>query len=91
VPGDITAPAFPEALLKKAVETYGKLNVLVNNAGYTWDGVIHKMTDAQWQAMLDVHNTAPFRMIRAATPYMREAAKQEQAEGKPQERAASST
>lgn len=31
---------------------WGKLNILVNNAGYTWDGVIHKMTDKQWDAML---------------------------------------
>ena len=77
VPGDITDPKFPEALVKAAVDAYGVLNILVNNAGYTWDGVLHKMTDEQWQAMLDVHNTAPFRLIRASVPYMREAAKAE--------------
>lgn len=79
--GDITDPAFPETLVRKAVDTYGVLNVLVNNAGYTWDGVLHKMSDEQWQAMLDVHNTAPFRLIRAAAPFMREAAKAEIAAG----------
>jgi len=49
----------------------------VNNAGYTWDGMIHKMTDDQWDAMLAIHMTAPFKIIRAAIPYMREVAKRE--------------
>lgn len=46
---------------------YGKLNILINNAGYTWDGMAHKISDEQWDAMLKVHNTAPFRLIRAGT------------------------
>ncbi len=79
--GDVTDPAFPDALMKKAADSFGKVNILVNNAGYTWDGMIHKMTDKQYQAMLEVHNVAPFRMIRAAAPYMREAAKAEKAAG----------
>lgn len=78
--GDVTDPDFPERLMETTVDNFGKLNVLVNNAGFTWDGVIHKMSDEQWQAMLDVHNTAVFRMIRAAAPYMREPAKRELAE-----------
>jgi len=82
VPGDVTDPAFPDALMAKAIEAFGKLNILVNNAGYTWDGMLHKMSDRQFAAMIEVHNTAPFRLIRAAAPYMREAAKAEQAEGK---------
>jgi len=77
VPGDITDASFPDALLKATVDAFGKVNIIVNNAGYTWDGVLHNMTDAQWEAMLKVHNTAPFRVIRAATPYMREVAKKE--------------
>lgn len=81
VAGDITDPAFPDSLVKAAVDTFGALNILVNNAGYTWDGVLHKMSDEQWQAMLDVHNTAPFRLIRAAAPHMREIAKEEIAAG----------
>ncbi|MBP8129854.1 MAG: SDR family NAD(P)-dependent oxidoreductase [Candidatus Hydrogenedentes bacterium] len=80
--GDITDPAFPAQLVAKCIEAFGKLNILVNNAGYTWDGMSHKMSDEQFQAMLTIHNVAPFRLIRAATPYMREAAKQEQADGK---------
>jgi 3-oxoacyl-[acyl-carrier protein] reductase len=81
VPGDVTDPSFPETLVGTAVDTYGKLHILVNNAGYTWDGVVHKMSDNQWQAMLEVHNTAPFRLIRAAAPYMREPAKEEKMSG----------
>lgn len=49
----------------------GKIHILINNAGYTWDGVIHKMTDEQWSNILAVHNTAPFRLIRACAPYFR--------------------
>ena len=78
--GDVTDPQFPARLMETTVDAFGKLNVLVNNAGFTWDGVIHKMSDEQWQAMLDVHATASFRMIRATVPYMRDVAKQELAE-----------
>lgn len=86
VPGDVTDPAFPDKLMQTAVDTFGKINILVNNAGYTWDGMIHKMSDEQWEAILAVHNTAPFRMIRALAPHMREVAKKEIAEhGAPQE------
>ena len=81
-PGDVTNPAFAEGIVGKAVQTWGGLHILVNNAGYTWDAVIHKMTDQQWEAMLAVHLTGPFRLIRAAAPYFREAAKQEKAAGK---------
>ncbi len=80
-PGDVTDPAFPDRLMQAAVEAYGKINVLVNNAGFTWDGMLHKMSDEQWQRILDVHATAPFRMIRAVVPYMREPAKAELAAG----------
>src|SRR5258708_254221 len=81
VAGDVTDPAFPERLVKTTLEKFGGLDILVNNAGYTWDAVIHKMTDQQWQAILDCHLTAPFRIIRAASEYWRESAKKEQAAG----------
>lgn len=74
---DVTAAAFPEQLVAATHKLYGGLDILVNNAGYTWDGTIHKMTDEQWQAMIDVHLTAPSRIIRAAAPLLREAAKRE--------------
>ena len=85
MPGDVTAPDFPEELMKTAVDTYGKINVLVNNAGFTWDGMTHKMADEQWEAILAVHLTAPFRMIRAAAQYMRDPAKEEVKAGGPKE------
>lgn len=78
--GSVTDPAFPDRIMAATIAAYGKLNILVNNAGFTWDGMLHKMSDEQWQAIIDVHATAPFRLIRAATPYMREAAKAEIAE-----------
>lgn len=80
--GSVTAPEFPEKIVRTAVEEFGRLDILVNNAGYTWDGVIQNVTDEMWQAMIDVHLTAPFRIIRAAVPYMREPAKAELAEGR---------
>lgn len=79
--GSVTDVEFPDRLVKTAAEAFGGIDILVNNAGYTWDAVIQNMTDEQWYAMIDVHLTAPFRIIRAATPYMRERAKQEIAEG----------
>jgi 3-oxoacyl-[acyl-carrier protein] reductase len=63
--------------VKAAVDKFGGLDILVNNAGYTWDAVIHKMTDEQWDAIIAVHLTAPFRLIRAASGYLRETAKKE--------------
>ncbi len=80
ISGDITDPDFPQILVERTVAEYGALHILVNNAGYTWDAMLHKMTDKQWEAILAVHATAPFRLVRAAAPYMRDAAKQEEAE-----------
>ncbi len=77
VPADVTDAGGIEELIGQTVNTYGGIDILVNNAGYTWDGMMHKMTDQQWEAMLAIHLTAPFRIIRAAVPYMREAAKRE--------------
>jgi 3-oxoacyl-[acyl-carrier protein] reductase len=85
VPGDVLAAQFPEKLMQSAVDAYGKINILVNNAGFTWDGMVHKMSDEQWDAILAVHATAPFRMIRAAAAYLREPAKAEKKAGRPLE------
>lgn len=80
--GDITADGEPDKIVKKAIDEFGQLDILINNAGYTWDAPVHKITDEQWDAMLNVHLKAPFQMIRAASPYFREPAKAERAEGK---------
>jgi 3-oxoacyl-[acyl-carrier protein] reductase len=80
--GDITAPDFPQKLVNQTVSELGAVDIIVNNAGYTWDNVIQKTTDDQFQAMLDIHVVAPFRVLRAASGYIRETAKREIAEGK---------
>src|SRR5687768_13516733 len=80
VHGDVTAAEFAPRIVAAALDTYGSLDIIVNNAGYTWDGTAHKMSDEQWQAMLDVHLTAPFRIIRAASNHLRETAKREREE-----------
>jgi 3-oxoacyl-[acyl-carrier protein] reductase len=81
-PGDITDPAFPLRMVDAAIERFGSLDIIVNNAGYTWDNVIQKMTDEQFQTMLNVHLMAPFRILRAASAWLRDAAKREAAEGR---------
>ena len=80
--GDLTQPGVPDQLVQKAVDEFGQLDIIVNNAGYTWDGVAHKMTDEQFQAMLDIHTIVPFRVCRAAAPHLREPAKAERDEGR---------
>ncbi len=79
--GDLTQPGTCDDLVAKAVEAFGEVDIVVNNAGYTWDGVVHKMSDEQFQAMLDIHTVVPFRVTRALAPHWREAAKQEAAQG----------
>lgn len=79
---DITKPDVPQRLVETAIAKFGGLDIIVNNAGYTWDSVIQKMTDEQFQAMLDVHLVAPFRILRAASGFIREAAKKEAAAGR---------
>lgn len=75
--GDMIAPGFPEELVKTAADQWGALHILVNNAGFTWDSLVHKMSDEQWDKILDLHLKAPFRMIRAAAPQFIDAAKKE--------------
>jgi 3-oxoacyl-[acyl-carrier protein] reductase len=80
--GDLTKPETADELVAAAVEAFGSVDIAVNNAGYTWDGVVHRMTDEQFQAMLEIHTAVPFRVTRALAPHWREAAKAEAAEGK---------
>lgn len=80
--GSVTDVDFPERFVKTALDNYAGIDIIVNNAGYTWDNVIQKMTDEQWYAILDCHLTAPFRILRAAQPFIAAAAKKEAAEGR---------
>jgi 3-oxoacyl-[acyl-carrier protein] reductase len=79
--GDLTKGDAPDQLIQTAIDSWGKIDIIVNNAGYTLDAPIHKMTDDWWQRMLDIHVTVPFKVIRAAAPHLREPAKAEKAEG----------
>jgi 3-oxoacyl-[acyl-carrier protein] reductase len=79
--GDLTKEGVPDQLIQKAADEFGQIDIIVNNAGYTRDGVAHKMTDDQFQAMLDIHTVVPFRVLRAAAPYLRDPAKKEKEEG----------
>ena len=80
-PGDATDPNTPVTVVATALKEFGGLDILVNNAGYTWDSVIQKTTDEQFEAMLAIHLTAPFRFLRAASEFIRTAAKAETANG----------
>ncbi len=80
--GDLTKTGAADELVQKAIDAFGKIDIIVNNAGYTIDAPVHKMSDDQFQKMLDIHTIVPFRVIRAAAPHLREPAKKERDEGK---------
>jgi len=79
--GSVTAEGFAEKFVGTALTQFGGLDIIINNAGYTWDNVIQKMDDRQWDAILDVHLKAPFRILRAAADHIREVARREAASG----------
>jgi 3-oxoacyl-[acyl-carrier protein] reductase len=79
--GDLTKGDSCDKLVQTAIDAWGQLDIVVNNAGYTRDAPVHKMTDEQFQAMLDIHNIVPFKVLRAAAPHLREPAKKEKEEG----------
>lgn len=79
--GDLTKGDAPDRLVQTAIDAWGRLDIVVNNAGYTLDAPIHKLSDDWWQRMIDIHVTVPFRVIRAAAPHLREPAKKEREEG----------
>jgi 3-oxoacyl-[acyl-carrier protein] reductase len=81
-PGSVAAPDFGERLVQSAVSAFGGVDIIVNNAGYTWDSVIQKMTDEQWYAIIDVHLTGPMRILRAAQPVIRDLAKADRVVGR---------
>jgi 3-oxoacyl-[acyl-carrier protein] reductase len=80
--GNLTDDGVPEALVAETIDAFGKLDIVVNNAGYSWDGIAHRMSDDQFRAMLEIHTVVPFKILRAAAPHFREPAKQEAAEGR---------
>ncbi len=80
--GDLTKDGVPEAIVQRAIDEFGRLDIVVNNAGYTWDGMAHKMSDEQFRAMLEIHTVVPFKLLRAAAPYLRDAGKADKEAGR---------
>jgi 3-oxoacyl-[acyl-carrier protein] reductase len=80
--GDLTGDGVAEELVQRAIDTFGGLDIVVNNAGSTWDGMAHKMSEEQFRAMLEIHTVVPFRVLRAAAPHLRDAGKREAEEGR---------
>ena len=81
-PGSVTSEGFARRFVQTAVDNYGGIDIIINNAGYTWDSVIQKMTDEQWYAIVDLHLKAPFDILRAAQPIISAAVKKEKSEGR---------
>jgi 3-oxoacyl-[acyl-carrier protein] reductase len=81
VTGDLTDPSVPERIVQATLSEFESIDIIVNNAGYSWDNVIQKTSDEQFQAMLEIHVVTPFRLLRAASGYIRDAAKKETANG----------
>jgi 3-oxoacyl-[acyl-carrier protein] reductase len=79
--GDLTKGDAPDRLVQAAVDAWGRVDIIVNNAGYTLDAPVHKMSDDWWQRMIDIHVTVPFKVVRAAAPHLREPAKAEREQG----------
>lgn len=77
ITGDLTNPVVPELIVEATISQFNSIDIIVNNAGYSWDNVIQKTSDEQFQAMLDIHLVTPFRILRAASGFIREAAKKE--------------
>lgn len=81
IAGDLTDPLVPGRIVEATLDSFKAVDIIVNNAGYSWDNVIQKTTDEQFQAMLDIHLVTPFRLLRAASSYLRETSKREIANG----------
>jgi 3-oxoacyl-[acyl-carrier protein] reductase len=82
VTADLTDPSVPQRIVEATIAEFDSIDIIVNNAGYSWDNVIQKTTDEQFQAMLEIHLLTPFRILRAASAYIRETAKKEIANGR---------
>ncbi|MBM9467822.1 SDR family NAD(P)-dependent oxidoreductase [Nakamurella leprariae] len=82
VPGSVTQDGFADRFVRTAVDRFGGIDIIINNAGFTWDNVIQKISDEQWHAIVDLHLKAPFDILRAAQPHISAAAKQEQRQGR---------
>ncbi|MFA9272344.1 SDR family oxidoreductase [Svornostia abyssi] len=79
--GNLMKDGEADRLIQAAVDAFGRIDIIVNNAGFTMDAPIHKLTDEAWDQIMDIHARVPFRVLRAAAPYLREPAKKEREAG----------
>ena len=70
-PADLTDAEAADHVVEAALDTFGGLDIVVNNAGYIWHSAIHNMSDEQWDAMIDIHASAQFRILRAYGRWLR--------------------
>jgi len=68
----VTDPAGATSIIEDAVQKFGRIDAVVNNAGFLRDRIWHKMSLEDWRAVVDVHLNGAFNVSKAATPYFRE-------------------
>ncbi|HEY2093989.1 MAG TPA: SDR family NAD(P)-dependent oxidoreductase [Thermoanaerobaculia bacterium] len=71
VPGDVAAPGVPEEIVRKTIERFGRVDILVNNAAYARSTRFPDLTADEWRTALEVNLTAPFLLIQAVLPPMK--------------------
>ena len=72
VRADVSSFADAQAMVQKVLDEFGRLDILVNNAGMNWDGVVWKMTEEQWDRVIEVDLKGTFNYTRAVTPIFRQ-------------------
>jgi 3-oxoacyl-[acyl-carrier protein] reductase len=80
-PGNVAHQDFPSGFIARALAEFGDIHILVNNAGYIWNGPLHKISDEQWDAIQNVHLRAPFRILRALRGFLDERVAKERDDG----------
>ena len=81
VPGSVADPDTVKRVVDTAAEAFGDLHIVITCAGFTWDGLLHKMSDEQWQSIIDVHLTGTFRIVRESLALMRQHARDDKDNG----------
>ncbi len=69
---DVSEFEAVQKLVEQVLEDFGGIDILINNAGMNWDGVVWKMTEEQWDAVINVDLKGTFNFVRAISPLFRE-------------------
>ena len=72
VEGNVTLKENAERIIQSAIDHFGKIDILVNNAGATKTAMLHRMTEEQWDEVVNIHLKGPFRCIQAASEHRME-------------------